>query len=125
MKEHIQKILEMNKSGALTDEQAALLIEELFPASEAKSGPRRAEGFGQTAKDIMETIASSMRGRSSVVTGVFPSDLKENDVSMSRVDVESGEGSVFKDNAISMSEVSDFELKSSQFTSNTVSSSRL
>lgn len=130
MKSQIQRVLEMNKSGALTDDQTAELIEALTRAgapADAPIMPPKFKGFGAT---LRESIAGPIRDathapwRSSDLRGVYASDLRENDTQMSKVELVESHDYAFQGNGIRMSSVR-LELKRGAFTGNAVSASRV
>ncbi|MBI5609720.1 MAG: pentapeptide repeat-containing protein [Deltaproteobacteria bacterium] len=129
MKAQIQQVLEMNKSGTLTAEQAAELIEALSQRASAppRVPPAKVKGF---AASLLESIAGPMRDathapwRSSDLQGVYASDLRDNDTRMSRVELQESRDYTFQGNGIRMSSLQ-LTLQRGVFVGNAVSASQV
>lgn len=114
MNDEIQKVLSITKAGKVTEAQAAQLIAALVsspaPApAPARSPPRKTQRFW----DRWGVSTSATQG-------VFASDLRENDLSMSSVDIVHGEQQVFRDNTLSMSSIGGLALVNARVTGNTL-----
>lgn len=128
MKAEIQKVLEMNKSGTITDEQAAALLEELA-RKEKKSGTRHQESpaserpfyFGKPFADLIHNTLNSALG------GLAPqsSDADGNNVHMSKLESPFGKDFVFTGNTLSLSSVTRLELNSAEMSHTSVTASKL
>ena len=121
MKEQIEQILALAASGKLTSPQAAELIAAL--TTRAVPEPARAPAVVPTA--AKPGFWSKLGIDTSHTVGVFASDLKDNDLTMSSVDLDQGEGQIFRDNKLSMSSLSRFSLVRSEMTGNTIGMSSL
>lgn len=117
MKEQIEQVLQMAASGALTHAQAAELIAEL--SSRAAPEPARAAPSANPSAP-KPGFWARLGVPTSHTVGVFASDLKDNQLSMSSVDFGQSEGQVFRDNRLSMSSLSRCALLRSEMTGNTL-----
>ncbi len=125
MKEQIEQILGLAASGKLTGPQAAELITEL--TARATPEPARAPDAapGASPSTAKPGLWSKLGLPTSHTAGLFASDLKDNDLSMSSVDLDQGEGQVFRDNTLSMSSLSRISLVRSEMTGNSIGMSSL
>jgi uncharacterized protein YjbI with pentapeptide repeats len=121
MRQDIQKVLDMNKAGTITDDQAAELVEELIRSTTPKkTEPRSMLG------SMVGMLSDIGGGRmTSKVDGMFASDLNDNAFSMSRVEAITGEGWVFKRNSLKMSSVTGLVLNQAEMADNVVHMSHL
>src|SRR5450432_1408806 len=77
MRPEIQQVLEMNKSGKITDEQAATLIEELMVAKKAASPPPNPSASRSDFVSRAESVSNSINNIvGSVVETVFDATTK-------------------------------------------------
>ncbi len=118
MKDTEAKIIDMVAAGSITAEQAKVLLEEVRASEREAERPDDRNTFERI-------IGAISGGRTSNVRGVLPSDLHENDLSMSRVDVKGSGDYAFRGNRVRMSDLSSVELSSSQLIDNEFGSSSL
>lgn len=115
----IKKILEMVRTGALTDEQAATLIRELNAKEEPASSSARGQAAqGPAGFNIKNFFSNSM-------DRLFASDALHNNLRASHLESPEGTDFVFKDNEITMSNLREFILNRASFERNKVSGSNL
>jgi uncharacterized protein YjbI with pentapeptide repeats len=120
MKSELQKILSMTKAGTITEAQAAQLIEALQAAPE----PRRARG--SVISDVIDAVRSVAEAAgSSSVQGVYASELGQNELSMSKVQLVEARGHTFTGNVISSSSLEGLRLDEAQVLENVIRASRL
>ncbi len=123
MKAQIQQVLDMNKSGVLTDEQTA----EMIAALASPIAPPPAAGRPKAwTSSLFQSLTGSLHAawRSADVHGVYPSELRENDVRMSRVDVNDSHNYTFRGNKVRMSSVV-LALQTAEFTGSVIGGSQL
>lgn len=113
MQQPIEQVLKMVADGRLTSAQGATMIAELTakanPTPAAAPPPRANEKRGFWGRLGFPT---------SHTAGVYASELMDNDLSMSSVDIVGGEGQVFRDNRLSMSSMARVSLIRSAMTGN-------
>lgn len=119
MQEPIEQILKMVEAGRITSAQAATMIAEL----NARATPGRAAPAPAPAP--AKRGFWSHFGLSSHTQGVYASELQDNDLSLSSVDIDHGEGQVFRGNHMSMSSLARVSLVRSEMTENTLGASSM
>ncbi len=145
MKQEIQRVLQMNKDGKLTDEQAAELIEELShgnthatPGSGAQldwnmsdlMGPLFSK-FNDSLKSALDsTFDSSKAGKdfgASRAPGhtAYTATGGNNTKRMSRLDTPEGSNFRFTDNVLRMSSLRRVRLDNSEMCRNTIDASKV
>ena len=126
MKEELLKILEMNKSGTITEEQAAQLISELSENGEDKGKSRERGGLASMIHDTIHLAMDSAKShhRHHHHHGQ-DSDLKGNTCHMAHLEPPRGSEMEFQNNEIHMSSVGDIQLKRSKMNQNRVDASKL
>ncbi|MCW7480577.1 pentapeptide repeat-containing protein [Leptospira kanakyensis] len=118
MKEEIQKILQMVKENKISEAQGAELISELSQVSQETDEDK-------TKPWSFRSIGEQFIKFSNDVEGLYASDLKDNNMSMSRVQIPKGDRFQFKNNTIRMSAMEQVVLDDSDFMRNTISKSNL
>lgn len=115
MQQPIEQVLKMVADGRLTPTQGASMITEL--TARATPEPRRpAPSRAPERRGFWGALGFS----TSHTAGVYASELVDNDLSMSSVDIGHGEGQVFRDNRLSMSSMARVALVRSAMTANTL-----
>lgn len=132
MKQDLEKILDMNKAGRITNEQAAELIAALTggkPGARDPRAHRRHHGhFMEPLFNLIERTATTFAdgvGSTSEVGGVFAGDLRENDIRMSRLESPEGAGYQFRNNTVRMSAVTRLQFTNAEVTDNAFDASRV
>ncbi len=139
------KILEMVKSGDLSTDEAARLIEALnkqeFGEKEAKSsqhqktrGPQfsfskeDSKAFSETFSDLNQLggfIQDSIKGALGALKSATRSDQFDNDFSFSKSQSATGENYKFESNSVNLSKLEDLQLFSSEFSHNSLNACKI
>ncbi len=137
MNAEIRQVLQMNKAGTLTDEQAAELLAELAK-KDAEAGGAGTRDWNRSG--IVEPLFSKVNttvkyaldtafrwhnpGSQGYQGEAFGGQASKNSVHMSRFDFPAGKDHVFTGNSIRMSSVKDLRLERAEMTDNTIDMSK-
>ena len=128
MKDEIKKILEMNKTGKITNDQATSLIDELMkkdadPANRSARRPNLSDTITTYVHNtIHQVLDGSFGGLNPGATSTRTSS--ENLIKMSRFESPTGQDHIFQGNQIHMSSVNDVTLNRSEMSSNRIDASK-
>ena len=142
MTNSIKQVLEMNKAGTITDEQAEQLIKEITREQSKAEEPKRPEagprdfrnwddgrfdssGFHSFAHATVKTVLDGVSDGIGHIHRSMGQTIDGNDFHLSHAETPSGTGYVFRGNRIRMSKVGDLHLENSEFTDNKADASKL
>jgi uncharacterized protein YjbI with pentapeptide repeats len=130
IREDIKKILDMTRSGSITDDQAAELLTALSESKETHEQTSRSEGNNETSTpksedffglnlghldDVVNTfINKALKAVKSTRINVSAKDKDNNLINMSRFSPPEGEDFTFSDNQIQVSSVNGLQLNHSR-----------
>ncbi|HUJ75203.1 MAG TPA: hypothetical protein VL359_10110 [bacterium] len=146
LKEEIQRVLQMNKAGTLTDDQASELLAELMRSERGEgAGEPRSEGapwtqwgafregsaagsqedFGESLGAFLSSTIRGLPRWAQAFGGSFADAGGHNTFTMSKVESPRGSGYTLAHNSINGSWVGDWELERAQVVHNGIHASKL